>query len=120
MPGIAASSSVVFASMLLPVRLGHVVDDDRQVDRIGDRAIVRDDAALRRLVVHRRRVQQVRRAGRLRRLRQRDRLCVSLEPAPATIGTRPFACSTTISTTRRCSSAVIVAASPVLPHGTRK
>src|SRR5213075_368299 len=45
---------------------------------------------------------------------------VSLEPAPAAMGTRPFVCSTVISTTRRCSAAVIVTASPVEPHGTRK
>ena len=45
---------------------------------------------------------------------------VSFDPAPATTGTRPFTCSTVISTTRRCSSIVIVAASPVLPQGTRK
>jgi hypothetical protein len=46
--------------------------------------------------------------------------CVSLLPAPATTGTRPFACSMVMATTRQCSSSVIVAASPVLPHGTRK
>ena len=96
----------------------HVVDDDRQVDGVGDRAEVRDDAALRRLVVHRRR----RAAGASRRPRASSResaiaFRVSFEPAPATTGTRPRACSTAISTTRRCSSSVIVAASPVEPHG---
>src|SRR5688500_19573180 len=45
---------------------------------------------------------------------------VSLEPAPATTGTRPFTCSTVSSTTRRCSAGLIVTASPVDPHGTRK
>src|SRR5271169_2502644 len=41
-------------------------------------------------------------------------------PAPASTGTRPFASSTVISTTRKCSSCVSVGLSPVVPHGTRK
>src|SRR5262245_6122127 len=40
-------------------------------------------------------------------------------PAPATTGTRPFASSTTSFTARVFSAAVIVTASPVVPHGTR-
>jgi len=45
---------------------------------------------------------------------------VSFDAAPATTGTRPAVCSTVIRTTRRCSSTVIVAASPVDPQGTTK
>src|SRR5689334_3887593 len=44
---------------------------------------------------------------------------VLLLPAPATTGTLPFASSTTARTARDCSAAVIVTASPVVPHGTR-
>src|SRR5258706_25384 len=43
---------------------------------------------------------------------------VSFEPAPAITGTRPAACSTQTRTTRKCSSADRVAASPVVPQGT--
>src|SRR3990170_8603203 len=45
---------------------------------------------------------------------------VSLDAAPATTATLPPVCSTVISTTRRCSAPLIVAASPVDPHGTTK
>jgi len=43
---------------------------------------------------------------------------VEFEPAPAITGTRPFASSTQISTTRICSSWLRVADSPVVPVGT--
>src|SRR5712671_7308424 len=44
---------------------------------------------------------------------------VELDPHPAMIGTRPFDSSTQARTTRRVSSAVSVAPSPVVPHGTK-
>src|SRR5512144_857962 len=43
---------------------------------------------------------------------------VLLLPAPATTGTRPLASSTTTRTARTFSAAVMVTASPVVPHGT--
>src|SRR5262245_526201 len=43
---------------------------------------------------------------------------VSLLPAPASTGTRPPASSTVRAITRSCSSALSVALSPVVPHGT--
>ena len=43
---------------------------------------------------------------------------VELEPVPAMMGSRPRAASTTISTTRRCSSWLRVGDSPVVPQGT--
>jgi hypothetical protein len=44
---------------------------------------------------------------------------VELEPVPAITGTRLRAVSTTISTTRRCSSWLSVGDSPVVPQGIR-
>ena len=43
---------------------------------------------------------------------------VELEPVPAMTARRPRAASTTIPTTRRCSSWDSVGDSPVVPHGT--
>ena len=51
----------------------NVVDDDWRRHRIRDRPEVGNDSALRRLVVHRRRVEQVRRAGRLHLARKSNR-----------------------------------------------
>jgi hypothetical protein len=65
-------------------------------------------------------VEQVRRARRFISFDIAIARVVSFEPAPATTGTRPATASTVISTTRRCSAGVIVAASPVDPHGTTK
>ena len=44
---------------------------------------------------------------------------VALAPAPATTGTRPPATDTATRITSACSFEVIVALSPVVPHGTR-
>jgi len=52
----------------------NVVDDDRELHGVGDGVEVRHDPALRRLVVHRRGVQEVRRASGLHLLRERNRL----------------------------------------------
>ena len=85
-----------------------------------NRAKMRNEPALRRLVVHGSDMEQV---SRSRGFISCDRAMarrVSFDPAPAQIGTRPRACSTTTSTTRRCSAGDNVAASPVEPQGTRK
>ena len=109
------------ASMLLPVRPGHVVDDDRQVaPRRRSRGSARRCRAAAACCTSARRAAGASRRPPASRATARSRAAVSFEPAPATTGTRPAACSTVISTTRRCSSGVIVAASPVEPHGTRK
>src|SRR5687767_14067170 len=46
-------------------------------------------------------------------------VAVELLPQPAITGTRPRATSTVSSITRRCSAALSVTLSPVVPHGTR-
>ena len=51
----------------------HVVDDNREVDRVGDGCEVRHDATLRRLVVHGRNVQEVRCTRLTHQARYRDR-----------------------------------------------
>ena len=58
----------------------HVVKHDRQVTGIGDGAEMRDHGPLRRLVVHRRDVQQVRSADRFHLARRGDRALRIVRP----------------------------------------
>ncbi len=100
---------------------GHVVDDDRQADRVGDRAVVLEQPFGRGLVVVRRHRQDARRASVAHAAAQLRSLpaCCSRRRrrAPAL---RRSASSTTSSTTRTRSSSVSVGLSPVVPQGTRK
>ena len=94
---------------------GHVVEDQRQVDALGDGAEVPVEAFLRRLVVVRHHRQAARRARLLRVRGELDRLGVELAPVPAITGTRPRTASTAVLINRQCSSKSTVGDSPVVP-----
>ena len=100
---------------------GHVVDDDRQLDRFRDRAVVLVEPFGRRLVVVGRDREDAVGARRSSCAAPRGSLpaCCSRRRrrAPAR---GPRASATTSSTTRTCSASVSVGTSPVVPHGTRK
>ena len=96
-----------------------VVDDDRDADRVVDRLEVLVEPFLGRLVVVGRHDEERVGAGLLGMARELDRLGGDVRAGAGDTGTRPFASSMQISTTRLCSSWLSVGLSPVVPTGTR-